>query len=141
MTAIISTLRQSLVDQLTLGVTSVTWVGGYLAGPSQEHDLGCVYVVREPEYATDVLIEAPELRVRVFLNAMTAQQPAPEVPLDPVPLEEMAELIRTVLKTRQADPTIVGGYYRITDTVYDQPSQALEMTVLAFYSNVFAQGG
>lgn len=129
--AAITDFRTTLAAQLQTEL-GIDVVSGYAEGPS-DTDIGCVYPIREGENPDAVQEQLVEVGVRVFKRYDRSE--APELLLDPEPLESMAATLVDALKAIQV--TAGPWFFRVTEIVYDLDFYRVDALVTAWQANQF----
>jgi hypothetical protein len=124
--------RQQLAAALKEGL-HVDFIDGYVEGPVESKSLGCTYPVRIAEVASNVLVEQQFVGVRV-LKQLKTKRVYVERPKDPGELEDLAELLQTVI---QANQTGLGPWMlRCTQIDFDLPAWGIEALIIATQANL-----
>ena len=130
----LTNFRAAVRDRLQT-VTGIPMIDGYLEGPIETRDLGCVWPVAKREDEDNAALERIELRARIFKRYVRSTNP--ETPIDPSELEALAETVQGGLDDIQgsAGP----WYFRVTGIEFDVVTNGIEFTVEGVQLNVFAQ--
>jgi hypothetical protein len=128
--------REAVQAELQVDI-GIDFVPGVLVGPVEGRPLGCVWCAGKKEADDNVGDEIIEVHVRAFQAVVLPQDPT--VPVDPGPLEELADQIVAALKDKQ---TAFGPWFtRITELELDMETQGLEITLIGRQENQFLLGG
>lgn len=136
MTAVRTAFREALQADLKEAF-GFDFVGGPVAGPIEDRDVGCVWFETKRPMARDGNEEENFYRIRVFKlwkqdQGMTTQG-------NVVPLEENAEALETALK---AILTTVGHqFFTVTEVTPNYDGQYVEASLVAYDRNRSAAGG
>lgn len=129
--ATLSSFRAAVQAQLAAAL-GIAFVAGRLEGPIQGRDLGCVFPAAVAEVSPNVSEETLELRARVFKRFQ--QQLDAETPVDPAPLEALAEQIQAAIKA--VETTLGPWFARVTRVDIDTQRQSVEAVIVGFGSNI-----
>ena len=126
---------RSLIRDELAGELGVEFVDGKLEGPVERQDIGCVWAEGAQEQEDNVLYQWVTIMARVFLNYTMNRRGTR--PLDPLPLEDLAERIQLSLRDKQATEF---GCEQLTVTGYgiDHERQAVEVTIMVNMLNPFS---
>jgi hypothetical protein len=111
---------------------------GEIVQPSTDFDLGCIFKTRDQPMGTSYELREDHFTVRIILRDLSLQQPAPEVALDPTPLEEAAEQILASLTGLQQ---FEDGYCVWIRTDYRNINRIVDVMFRSFTRNTFNTGG
>lgn len=122
--------RRNVQQELATDL-DIRFVAGYYDGPSEEQDLGCVFVRGKREVAEDVNQEELHLGVRVFRQWKQTEGYTEDLSNR---LEELAEGIQSSL----ADKVTVLGpwFFRVTELEILWEQAAVEATVVGWQQNL-----
>src|SRR5581483_6834597 len=99
----IAEIRQAIQVELQAEL-GFEFVAGIVPSNPRQERYGCVWVGMIEETAEHVLEEDVEVFVRVFVGWQQAVDPA--LPIDPLPVEQLADDVRAALKDKQASSGI-----------------------------------
>lgn len=135
MSAALTNYRNAITDAVQTA-TGIPIKKGKFDGPASGGDIGCCYPVGSREDA-NVLRAIFEVRVRLFKNFQEANLAEPEAPLDPTPLEELAELVQTTLG--DGDQSFGGSVWfgRVTEYEVNMEWYGVELAVVSVGWNPF----
>jgi hypothetical protein len=135
----LKSFRFAVRDELATRL-GLPFLDGYVEGPIQTRDLGCIWSVGKRENDENVQEEIVELRARVFRRWVQVRDE--QQPIDTGPLEDMAESIQTALKDDQVRVTWQQEHgiwmFRVTQVEIVLERQAVEATIVALQANLFA---
>lgn len=129
-----TTFRQGVAAVLATA-TGITFKDGRIIGPVDTGDIGCTYPVDKAEMGGNVDVE--EITIRARILKQWQGQLDPTVPVDPAPLEELAETIQSALTGSQ---TTLGPWFcRVVRVDFDLDSWAVDALVVGWAYNLLEQ--
>lgn len=126
----LKTVREAIQAEVAADL-GIDFVAGRIdANPRRS--LGCCWSATVEEVAGHVLEENIEVFIRVFVPWQ--QRVEPSKPIDPVPLEELADTIRAALSDKQSQ---IGWLFRVTRCELDYDLHCVDAAILVWQANAF----
>lgn len=135
MTATLTTFRQTVANELATEL-GIPFVPGRVEGPIENGLLGCSWPAGKRENADDANVEELEIYVRV-LRPFT-ERIEPRLPIDPTPLEDLADTFQTALEAVQT--SAAPWYFRVTELELDVDAYTITATLVGYGYNLFGGG-
>ncbi len=127
----VATVRAAVQAELAADL-GIPFESGRIDQNPRRH-LGCCWAAAVEEVEGHVLEEEIAVYARVFVPW---QQPVePTKPIDPTPLEELADTIRTALADRQA---AIGWMFRVTRCELNYDQHFVDCEIVVHQANTFA---
>jgi hypothetical protein len=127
----LTNFRQAIEAQLQTAL-GISFVPGQLRGPIENRDLGCCFPVGVSEVPAHVSDEELSIRARVFKRYQAPTDP--EVPIDPGPLELLAEAIQVAVKA--IETSVNGAWFaRVVSVTIDTDRQGVEALIVGYGAN------
>lgn len=127
----IEQIRQAVQQELAADLAIDMVAGRVDANPRRR--AGCAWVTTAAEVEGHVLEENVIVNVRLF--EPWQQKVEPGLPINPAPLETLADQIRTSLRDKQFQ---VGWFMRVTRVELDYDLYCVDGEVLVWQTNAFA---
>lgn len=131
----LTTFRQAVAAQAGLSLGIGTVVDGKLDGPVQRRDIVCSWPLRKAELADNVDLEELEIALRVL--KVYPPRVDDETPIDPGPLETIAETLQTGLDNIQT--TAGPWFFRVVELALDVDRFCVTARLVGWQRNLFAQ--
>lgn len=95
----LTTVREAMRDQLAADL-GIPFVDGRIEGPVERRNLGCCWTDGVVEDESDVNHQVVTIVARAFLRYDRSREP--ESPIDPAPLEHLAERIQLSVRSQHS---------------------------------------
>lgn len=136
--SLLSDYRRAVAEKVQT-TTGVKIKPGFFNGPVRDGSLGCCWSVGVAE-DVNIVRQTMEARVRVYLRY--DRQPDPEVPLDPLPLEDLIELCQVQISGEPLNLGVEGVWFaRLTEAEINMEQYGVEMQFIAWAWNHYDQLG